>query len=358
MDQVDLLNAFKSGPDFNAVMNSLLQALSNANSASAAILALEGLFRIDGNVVSGQFSNAGVDVREGIRDVLRKWRCDSPLDQAYQTGPNTVNNAIPFLRSLTIFKTLEVPLFIDDFGRKRLMSHYRELEKNCRDLANNYEDLAEKCNSRYNQATFSSLGGKKVPVKKTTNSDFSGLVIGIGSRPFWVDAKKINIEAIDINLDTPIVHVTHTIQKDLIVAGQKLDPSDNKNSVKGIWFSREGKKNSVYGKWAFQTTLRKLGVSGIRQGEIVSYQKEVNFILYGSDTVPQDPVMKKATDGAVQLSQYNIDAYTAVSIFVPSRFLPQGAAFSQAFEQPYEVSHNRGFCVKARRSGTTCNELD
>jgi hypothetical protein len=78
----------------------------------------------------------------------------------------------------------------------------------------------------------------------------------------------------------------------------------------------------VYGSWAFETTLRSLGVVGIRQGEIVYYKNEVNFILYASDTVPPWPVTK-ATDSALRLFENNYFAYGVVSIFVPSRFLPQ-----------------------------------
>ena len=331
------------------MMEDLLPALNGPNSAIAVTAFSTLETRINNNN------------EEAIREFLRKWRCEPrPYMKTYNTETKE------FLKSLTIFKTLDGPLFIDDYGGKRPMSHYIELEKNCRDLANNYEGLKERCNSRYDQAMFSSLGGKQVPVKTTTHPDYSGLLIGMGSGPFWVDAENFNIEDIPIDLDTPIVHVTHTVQKDLIVAGQKLDPSDNKNSVKGIWFSPkyqlgdpEGVMKSVYGNWAFETTLSKLqGVAGIRQGEIVSYPNEVNFILYAcSDTEPPDPVMKKATNDAVKLSKDREYAYTTVSIFVPSRFLPQqGAAFSQAFEQLHKVSH-RGFCVKARRSGTTCNEL-
>ncbi len=242
MDQVDLLNAFTSLAGFQSMMNSLLPALTNSNSAAAAVLALEGLFRIEADVRSGQFD---CNTFETIREFLRKWRCESPLDQAYG---GAFRRTTTLLRSLTIFKSLDVPLFIDDYGKKRLMSDYSQLE------------------------------------------------------------------IIPIDLDTPIVHVTHTIQKDQILTNQILIPSDNKNIIEGIWLSpKYSRCGGMFGNWAFETTLRRLGVSGIRQGEIVSYKQEVNFIVYASDTVPLPPPtgllspppipVTRATDKAVRLSQ-------------------------------------------------------
>ena len=304
MDQVDLLDAFTSGAGFQSVMNSLLPALTNSNSAAAAVLALEGLFRVEADVRSGQLF-ASEDTKETIREFLRKWRCESPLDQAY-TG--AFKRAIIFLRSLTIFRTFDVPLFIDDYGQKRLMSDYSQLE----------------------------------------------------------------IIPIDIDLDTRIVHVTHTIEKDQILTNQVLKPSDNKNIIEGIWLSPKNSRcGGMFGNWAFETTLRRLGVSGIRQGEIVSYKQEVNFIVYASDTVPLSfppptpglppppPVpirVMRATDKAVKLSQGHPEAYAAVSIFVPSKFLPPGV-LGQAFKQPSPVAHGP-FCVKEkRRVIPSCPEL-
>ena len=304
MDPVDLLNAFTSGDRFETMMNALLPALNNANSAAAAVLALEGLFRIEENVRSGQFTyEFDVQVLEGIRKFLRKWRCESPLDQAYGGAYGRVKT---FLENLTIFKTLQVPLFIDDYGTKRLMSHYID----------------------------------RVDKHKQTQAMRFG--------------QPIDIEVIHIYLDTPIVHVTHTEQKDSIVADQKLTPRANKNSIEGVWFSPKyqlgNPLQSVYGSWAFETTLRSLGVVGIRQGEIVYYKNEVNFILYASDTVLLGSVMK-ATDSALRLFENNPSAYGAVSIFVPSRFM-QGV-----ITLPYQIQHRR-FCVKEKRNIiVNCAEL-
>jgi hypothetical protein len=291
MDQVCLLKAFGSGADFNSMMHRLAPALTNSNSAAAAVLALEGLFRIEADVESEQYQYASDDTKETIREFLRKWRCESPLLLAYSS-----KKATKFLRSLTIFRKLGVPLFIDSYGKKRLMSHY-----------------------------------------------------------------SAQLEIIPIDRETPIVHITHTEQKEQILEEQMFTPSNNKNAIEGIWFSPKYQlgepPSSVYGNWAFETTLRKLDVSGLRQGEIVSYKQEVNFILYASNTVSQ-VLLQKATDSAVKTSQENPRAYTTVSIFVPSRFLPkQAEEFQSKITKPYSVSH-RSFCVKQKRGVVTkCKDL-
>ncbi|CAB3987024.1 Hypothetical predicted protein [Paramuricea clavata] len=353
MDPVDLLSAFTSGHGFETMMNALLPALNNANSAAAAVLALEGLFRIEENVHSGQFIYE-FNVREGIREFLRKWRCESPLDQAYG---GAYGRAKTFLRSLTIFETLQVPLFIDDYGKKRLMSHYMYL----------------------------------VDKHKQTRAIQTQAIQTMSRQPVPVSIDNIDIEVIHIDLDTPIVHVTHTEQKDSIVANQMFIPSSNKNSIEGVWFAPKSQLlmgnppllQSVYGNWAFETTLRSLGVAapaqvvGIRQGETVSYKDEVNFILYASDTVPPWPVTK-ATDSALRLFECNPNAYGVVSIFVPSRFLPQvpqQRVITQQRVMPqqvfmpqqlfmqgvntllYQIDHRR-FCVKEKRNIIPiCEEL-
>ena len=177
------------------------------------------------------------------------------------------------------------------------------------------------------------------------------------------------------------MHVTHTSEKTQIVAMNGFIPSDKKNIIAGLWFSPRYKPRnqltSRYGNCAFETTLRKLGVSGVRQGEIVSYKQEVNFIVYASDTVQLSPVVK-ATENAVK-SQVHPNAYTAVSIFVPSRFLPKpcpptfgtsppgpptfGApppcppTFQAAFGEPCQVLHGP-FCVQVKRKVLpSCGDL-
>ena len=94
-----------------------MEALKDA-APEVTILALEGLYRIENDVESGQLTN-GQFIE--VRDVLRKWRCESPLSGAYSGAYKRVPK---FLRNLTIFKTLKVPLFIDDFGEKKLLNNY------------------------------------------------------------------------------------------------------------------------------------------------------------------------------------------------------------------------------------------
>ena len=339
-EQVDLLQAFRSYHSFQTMMtNNLLPALNNANSAAAAVLALEGLYRIEEDILSHQFAQND-EVREGIREFLRKWRCESPLKVAY-TGPRVVK----FLRKLTIFETFDVPLFIDNYGKKMLMRDYK-------DLVDRHKETEQ------GQAT------EPVVYPQWMSQD---------------DRQKIDIEDIPIDLNTPIVHVTHSEEKDEIVENQLFVRTDKKNIMEGIWFSptnqllanpeENQEMHSVYGSWAFETTLRRLRVgalarvAGIRQGEIVYYRNEVNFILYASDTKPTDPVTKatdpviKATDNAVKMFHNNQHAYTAVSIFVPWRFLPQGADIGPAFDKPYNVLH-KDICVKVKRRVIAhCEEL-
>ena len=301
-DNVKLLGAFASYKECLTMIKALLQ---NTNSASVALLALEGLSRIGEDSHCGQF---GSEVSEEVRGFLRKWRCES-LDGTYTTLHRQI------LRKLTIFEFLEVPLFIDSYGTKRLMKQFK-------------------------------FNGVK-PIDVTLyDPDVQQ----------WLEKvapETIDVEPIPITLDTPIVHITHTLQKNEIVAKNGFIPSDRKNIIAGLWFSPKyqlgndpSTMTSRYGNWAFETTLKTLGVSRIHQGEIVSYKQEVNFIVYASDTDPQSLVVK-ATENAAKLSQNRLDAYTAVSIFVPSRFLPDPPTLA-AFRQPYQVSHEP-FCVQVKR---------
>ncbi|XP_028413690.1 uncharacterized protein LOC114536545 [Dendronephthya gigantea] len=295
-DTVDLLQAFASFDRFRTMVNTLLTALESANSASATVLALEGLFRIEDGVQSQQFS-LDPSLRLRIRKVLRQWRCNSNLEFAYVI----VGKRVPdILRNLTIFATFKIPLFVDDYGQKKLMNIFN-------------------------------------------------------------DEQLVNI---DIDLQTPIVHVTHCSEKENILKARKFVPSDNKNIIAGTWFSPENQlgwpPRSVYGSWAFETTLEKLGVECIRQGEIVSYKDEVNFILYaGRRDEDEFAVLcpRKATDEAAKEIQGRVTAYTAVSIFVPSEFLPNPLTFDNAITGPFKV-HHIPFCVRAFRNFTSCQELD
>ena len=101
-DQVDLLNAFMSYNNFQTLMKRMVPTdLDNTKSASVAMITLQGLFCIEDVIQSGQ-AVFDTDMREMIRRMLRKWRCESPLALAYTHWIKVV----PFLRSLTIFKHL------------------------------------------------------------------------------------------------------------------------------------------------------------------------------------------------------------------------------------------------------------
>ena len=258
-----------------------LAAFMNKKSASVPLLALEELQLCVQKVVQSSQVGGGSEL-ERVRDMLRKWRCESresALSRAYE------RTVVSFLRRLSIFIQLEVPLFIDDYGQRRYMSEFSDTEP------------------------------------------------------------------VSFGLDTPIVHVTHVRKKERIVQHQAFVDSDNRNIIPGTWFSPKSQlgnpPKSMFGNWAFETTLRNLGVKGIREGEIVSYKYEVNFIFYASDTEPSSPA-EIATADAVELSQ-RANAYRHVSIFVPSKFLPQpGEAFQQAVQGPFKILHG-DFCVQQKR---------
>ena len=280
---MDLLNAFTSYDRCSRMVDELTAILGNTD-AAVAVLALEGLYRIEGDVGGRQFS----DRPRQIIELLRKWRCESPMYQSYSEAFGRVPH---ILRSLTIFETLEVPLFIDNYGTKRLLSSY-------------------------------------------------------GSQ----------IEDIDIDGETPIYHVTHSEEAEKIVEEKWLKPSDNKNIIEGCWFGKLDQNGcSSYGNHAFKTTLSRLGIERLHQGEIVTYKKEVNVILYAADDEEAGlSGLKKP-----KLTDEEVDnrAYVKVSIFVPSRFLPNTAVdFDRVISAPITVKH-RPFCVRAKRSGEQCTEL-
>ena len=262
--------------------------IDNTADAAVALLALEGLCRIEGNVDGGQFSELAT---KKIKELLRKWRRESPMYQPYSGAYGRVPCV---LRSLTIFKTLEVPLFIDDYGKKELLSNY-----------------------------------------------------------------KSRIEDIDIDGETPIYHVAHSEEAKKIMEEQRLKPSNNKNILEGCWFGQlDYGCSSVYGNHAFETTLSRLGIKSLNQGEIVSYKKEVNVILYAADDgeAGLSGLKKpKLTDEEVARG-----TYVKVSIFVPSSFLPNtDVDFRKVVSGPFKVKHGC-ICVKQLRSQGQfyCTELE
>lgn len=277
--QINLLSAFTSWDDCSNMFVKLMEALKDAG-LDVTVLALEGLSRIENDVKSNQFPGG---VGNKVRDVLRKWRCESPLGGAYSGAYKRVPK---FLRSLTIFTTFKVPLFIDDFGKKELLTNYKDSED------------------------------------------------------------------IHINEETAIFHVTHPQDAEKIEEEQQLKPSDNKNIIEGTWFGLD-ESPSVYGSQSFQTTLRDLGIKGLRQGEIVSYKNEVNVILYAEEDATEFKGLKKPTDEAVK--EGNSNAYIHVSIFVPAKFLPSPDEFKEVIRGPKKVHHGP-FCVRKKRLKIPCTE--
>ena len=285
MSNIDLLSTFLTFRSCTEVFEKVIEALKDADPA-VAVLALEGLFCIEEKVNSKQFP--GVPESQ-VKNILRKWRCESPLSWGYET-----DRASKFLKGLTIFKTLQVPLFIDNYGNKQLLSSFKPEEK------------------------------------------------------------------MDVRIDgeTPIFHVTHQEEAERIASEGKFQPSDNKNIIKGTWFGLDNPTDwsSVYGNNSFETTLSKLGVEGLHQGEVVSYKYEVNVILYAADDDGCNwNGLKKPTDEAV--NKINEGAYVKVSIFVPARFLNAiSGKFHEVVSGPTKVDHG-SFCVREKRSDYECKEL-
>ena len=266
-ERVDLIVALKEPDAFEKIIEKLL----NQADPTVGVLALEGLFRIKNQGRTRQ--------REEIRSFLRRWRNDNR--SGYQRMPNLKKD----LRELTIFKTLDVPLFIDDYGYKDLLSSYKIIE-----------------------------------------------------------------EAVIDPLNVTIYHVTHLKEAMSIAINKELRGSDEKNIMEGCWFGIDlepEKPKSVYGSRYFETTLSKLRVGGLRQGEIVYYTNEVNVILYADEEGDADGVIKPTEAGAWRRHS-NLYAYVKVSIFVPKRFLPKPEKFDQVISGPFKAEHG-DMCVRGLR---------
>lgn len=276
---MDLFGAFTSYAASYEVCEKLLHQADPA----VALLALECLSRIENEVSRRQFSGLYSNMPKEILDLLRRWR------NGNISGYNSTTEMV--LRQLTIFKTLEIPLFIDNYGNKNLLNGY----------------------------------------EATVN--------------------------VTIDLRDPIYHVTHDEEAMSIASGKELRATDNKNIIEGCWFGHRSPR-SVYGNRAFETTLWELGVRGLRQGEIVSYKKEVNVILYADDKADTGAV-KKPTDEAAKIYHMKDSMYVKVSIFVPRRFLPERYVFDEVIRGPYPIEHGP-FCVRAKRrsSQEPCSQLD
>lgn len=272
-EKVDLIMALKEHAAFEKAIEKLL----NQADPTVGVLALEGLFRIK--------NPKGRRQREEIRSFLRRWRNDNR--SGYVGMPNLKKD----LGELTIFKTHMVPLFIDDYGEKYLLSSYKRTE-----------------------------------------------------------------EAVIDPLNVTIYHVTHLKEAMSIAINKELRGSDKKNIMEGCWFGIDLEPKSVYGSRYFETTLSKLGVGGLRQGEIVYYKNEVNVILYADKEDDADGVIKP-TEASARRWHGNPSAYVKVSIFVPKRFLPKPDKFDEVISGPFKVEHG-GFCVRAKRTFTNCFECE
>ncbi|XP_068735132.1 uncharacterized protein [Montipora capricornis] len=112
-NNIDLVDAFRSWHLSRKVCENLLKE-ADADPA-VALLALEGLWRIESTVKRGQFAFS----RKGVADLLQRWRNENDL-YIYSSITKKV------LKELTIFKNCGIPLFIDNYGKKNLISSYEE----------------------------------------------------------------------------------------------------------------------------------------------------------------------------------------------------------------------------------------
>ncbi|XP_067025321.1 uncharacterized protein [Acropora muricata] len=262
---VHLLDASQRSDAFEKEVQKLL----SQENPTEAVLGLERHLGIE---------NEGGRGQETIPSVLRRWRNDNRVNANYKKETKNV------LKRLAIFKTHKVPLFIDDFGDKNLLSSYYRTEE------------------------------------------------------------------VVIEPEDSIYHVTHLKEAVSIACTKELKASDEKNIMEGCWFGidlKPEKPESVYGSRYFETTLSKLGVGGLRQGEIVYYKREVNVILYADNEGDANGV-KKPTEATARRLHKNSNMYVKVSIFVPKRFLPKPDNFDQVISGPFKAEHG-DMCVRGLR---------
>ncbi|KXJ26418.1 uncharacterized protein LOC110241213 [Exaiptasia diaphana] len=276
--KVKLQGFFSSHESSQSQFKKLISACRDLD-PTVTVLALQGLYDIENNVNSLHFQHDESDCLY-VRQLLREWRNNWPFDYG-SSAAYIQQRSIPTLRSLTIFREFDVPLFIDDYGKKEPLG--------------------------------------------------------------------LKTQSIEIDENTPIYHVTHLPEAINICEKKRLEPSDNKNMIAGTWFGIDDGP-SFYGSRAFKTTLGKLGVQVLRQGEIVSYPKrEVNVILYAGKTELDGTFNAEG----LKKPKVNHPNYVKISIFVPSKFLPKtDHDFSKVFVGPMKVDHGHPatFCVKEKRS--------
>lgn len=277
----ELVDAFMNYDGFSEFLRKfVIPTVQNPVDPTASILVLQALYNIEERVHSQQFQMSG-DLRVKLKEILRRWRCQSQPNIEYN------QRVALLLSSLNIFKEFGVPLFTDNFGKKQRLSDYEDTEV---------------------------------------------------------------INSIDEN--TNIVHVTHKEEAEKISIDRKFKPSANKNIIPGCWFGLPA-DDSHYGTYSFRTTLSALGIKGLHQGEIVSYKREVNVILYADDEEVGFNSLEKPTLEAVK-NKHGRHAYVHESIFVPERFL-QVEDFPQVVEKDRIERHT--MCIRQLRTGYTCNEL-
>ncbi|XP_022803826.1 uncharacterized protein LOC111341140 [Stylophora pistillata] len=270
MEKIELFHPFYSFDECNHFLEILRPILEDTDPV-VALLALEGLYRVENEVRRCQFTKPLDDLAKAI---LRKWRNESSSFRAYAGVFKKVPN---ILKSLTIFKTLEVPLFVDDYGKKRLLSSYGEEIQNV--VINENTEIAH--------VTHSEEAKSIKEAKELKGSERKNIVTGC-----WF----------------------------------------------GLWDAQNPK--SVYGSKAFTTTLNALGVRGLDQGEIVEYKNEVNVILYATNDEGFDN-LKKPTDQAVKSENENAYVKVSIFVpteFLPKNGFQFMGAIRGPFEVSHDDS--------------------
>ena len=82
---------------------------------------LEGCYRRGEEVDRNRFEDD-----DAVKIFLRRWRNDSSWERPGKLTSTYDGDIKNGLRNLTVFQTLEVPLFIDDYGTKQLLGDYDE----------------------------------------------------------------------------------------------------------------------------------------------------------------------------------------------------------------------------------------
>jgi len=255
--------------------------------------ALEEVARLESDIKSEQLVE--------IYSYLSEWR---NLTTCYNYGGSHFRD---IKGNLEVFKSVKVPLFIDNYGCKRLLNDF----------------------------------GDRQPI----NVDFDDSCI------FHVTHKD---EADKIQSE----------RKLLPSSDKNILPGC------WFGLGKTGKTTkSAYGSYCFSTTLRKIEDSlnqrdgcpsprkrvVLRQGEIVSYKLEVNVILYLDYGRESDEKLWKPTVESANKVLKTWGAYVRVSVFIPGHLLP---VTPTNFDEIFEISRVRHstLCVRNKRTGYECKE--